>query len=111
MRFMSTVAAFSAALLAGSMALADASHQVRGDLSSFDAASRTLVVKETSAPRKEVRLTLGDSAKIIALGKPGTTADLKAGERVKVSYTDQGATHQATRVEILPEKAATTKKS
>jgi hypothetical protein len=99
-----------AALLTSSVALADATHRVRGDVSSFDATSRELVVKQTMAPRKEVKLTLADGAWITAQGKRGTPADLRAGERVRITYIDKGTQHEAKRVEILADKAPPSKK-
>ena len=92
-----------ATLLAASMASAGT---LNGQIASVDASARTLVVKETAAPRKEVRLTLTADAQVIQAGKAATIADLKAGERVQVTYTDKGAAHEASRVEVMPAKAA-----
>jgi 3-dehydroquinate synthase class II len=106
MRFVSTVAVVSATLLAGSMALAGAGREVRGTVTRVDATTHTLVIKEMAAPRNEFQLMLDNAAQITQNGKPASAGDLKTGERVKVTYSDQGSTHQATRVEILPAKAA-----
>jgi hypothetical protein len=106
MRFMLSGLGFAVVLLTGTVALAGAAREVRGEITSVSASAHTLVVKESAAPRAELHLTLDDSAKIVSAGKPATLGDLSAGERVKVSYTGEGAARAATRVEILPAKAA-----
>jgi hypothetical protein len=106
MRFMLSGLGFAAIMLTGTVALAGASQEVRGEITSVSASAHTLVVKEATGPRAELHLTLDDAAKVMSAGKPATIADLSAGERVKVSYTGEGAARAATRVEILPAKAA-----
>jgi len=105
MRRILSMSAFSMVLLPGAMALAGTTHQARGEITALDSAARTLVVKAAQAPRQEIHLTLMPDARIIASGKPGTVGDLKTGEQVKVTYADEGAVHQASRVEIVPARA------
>jgi TusA-related sulfurtransferase len=38
--------------------------------------------------------------------KVRTFAELKVGERIMVTYTDQGSTHQAKQIDMLPATAA-----
>jgi hypothetical protein len=103
-RSLSTTA-FAAVLLTGAAALAGTAHTVRGEITSLDSSARTLVIKESQAPRLELRLALKTDAQIVAAGKPGAFGDLKSGENVRVTYADNGAAHEASRVEVMPAKA------
>jgi len=104
-RILST-SAFAAALLTGAAALAGTAHTVRGEITSLDSSARTLVIKESQAPRQELRLALTTDAQIVAAGKPGAIGDLKMGESVKVTYADKGAAHEARRVEVMAAKTS-----
>ena len=105
MRFILSTPAFAATLLASGMALAGPAHELRGEITHLDSSARTLVLKESAAPRKEIELTLKSDAQIVASGKPETFADLKSGEQVKVTYTGSGAAREATRVEVMEAKS------
>ena len=106
MRFILPTSAFAAALLTGSLALAGNAHEMSGEITRLDASAHTLAVKETAAPRHELQLKLKTDAQIVANGKPEAFGDLKAGEKVKVSYTGTGAKREATRIEVLSETAS-----
>ena len=96
-------------LLAGApMALAKtAEHQFSGEVTHVDAAAKTLAVKDPSAKAaKEMTFTLLPETKIMEGPKARHLAELKVGEKVKVSYADQGMTHQAQRIEVAPAKTA-----
>jgi hypothetical protein len=106
MRLIPSIAALAATVLAGSLALAGNAHELRGEITRIDPSARTLVVKETAAPRQEVQLKLESAAQIVASGKPEAFADLKTGDQVRVSTTGTGAAREATRIEVLPAKSA-----
>ena len=106
MRFKTPILGLTAALLAGSAALAaDPSHQLRGEIAKLDPAARTLVVKEAKAPNKQLDFALANGAQIVSGAKTETFADLRTGEEVLVTYTRTGAKHEAQRIEVMAAKA------
>jgi hypothetical protein len=103
------VLAGGAFLLAGAMpALAvTADHQLSGKVSHLDAKAKTVAVKEEGGTTAKVTsFTLAPDAKVMEGSKVRTFAELKVGERIMVTYTDQGSTHQAKQIDMLPATAA-----
>lgn len=99
----------AAFLLAGApMALAKTDqHQFSGGVTRLDAAAKTLAVKEQGGKTgKEMTFTLAPEAKIMQGSKATSLGALKVGEQVRVTYADQGSTHQAQRIEVLPAQTA-----
>jgi hypothetical protein len=98
----------TAFLLAGApLALAKpAQHQFWGQVSQLDSAARTLAVKPNSG-KQEMTFTLAPDAKIMQGAKARSLADLEVGERVKVSYADEGTAHKAERIEVFAAQAKT----
>ena len=106
MRFKTPILGLAAVLLAGTAALAAGpSHQLRGEIAKLDPAARTLVVRGTSAPNKQLDFALASDAQIVSGAKTETFADLRTGEQVLVHYTQAGAKHEAQRIEVMPAKA------
>lgn len=105
---------FAAILVSGAFLLAGApvavaktmQHQFSGEVSRTDSTAKTFVVKDHATSAKEMTFSLAPDAKIMQGAKARSLAELKVGERVKVSYTDEGSKHQAKRVEVLPAKTA-----
>jgi hypothetical protein len=96
-------------LFAGApMALAKtAEHQFSGVVSHLDSAARTLAVKNhDGGTGKEMKFALASDAKIMQGSQARGLGQLKIGERVKVTYADQGSTHQAKRIDVLPARTA-----
>jgi hypothetical protein len=50
---------------------------------------------------EEMTFTLATDAKIMAGPKAKNLGDLKVGERVKVSYLDEGKSHRAQRIDVV----------
>jgi hypothetical protein len=77
-------------------------------VSHLDAKTKTLtVMKDDSGTNAgETSFTLAPGVKIMQGSKAKSLGQLEAGERVKVTYTDQGVTHQAKRIDVLPTKTA-----
>lgn len=100
----------SAFLLAGaSAALAKSADQhFSGKVKSIDQTEKTLVVSSESG-KEQMTFKLASDAKIMQ----GTTAEsltaLKVGERIKVSYLDEGSRHQANRIDLLSGSVAKAK--
>jgi hypothetical protein len=69
-----------------------------GSISSVDAAGASLVVKTKS---KTDTFSVPATAKITSHGKAITFGDLKAGEKVEVTYSAQGSTMTASAVTLL----------
>ena len=106
MRFKTSAFGLTGVLLAASAALAAGpSHQLRGEIAKLDPAARTLVVKEASAPNKQLSFSLAGDAQIVSGAKTETFADLRAGEQVLVNYKQAGAKHEAQRIEVMPAQA------
>ena len=102
MRFKTPILGLTAVLLAGSAALAAGpTHQLHGEIAKLDSAARTLSVKETSAPNKQLEFALASDAQIVSGAKTETFADLRTGEQVLVNYTQAGAKHEAQRIEVM----------
>lgn len=99
----------AAFLLAGApLALAkSAAHQFWGEVSHLDSTAKTLAVKPNSG-KQEMTFTLAPDAKIMQGSKAKSLAELKVGERVKVSYADEGSTHRAQRIEVFAAQTAKT---
>lgn len=96
-------------LLGGApMALAKtAQHQFWGAVSQLDSTAKTLAVRDHVGTKgKEMTFTLDPGTKIMHGSKARSFSELKIGEQVKVSYSDQGSAHQAKRIEVLPAKTA-----
>lgn len=103
-----TLGAFLA-LAGASSALAAASHDFSGKIEKVDTAAKTLVVKGTSTPVREMTFQLAPDAKITMGAKALDLATLKSGEQVKVTYTDEGTHHRAQRIDVTAPKAAAAK--
>lgn len=105
MRFKTSILGLTAVLLAGTAAFAAGpTHQLRGEIAKLDPAARTLAVKQTSAPNKQLDFALAADAKIVSGAKTETFADLRTGERVLVKYTQVGAKNEAQRIEVMAAK-------
>ncbi len=106
----------AAALAGGALLLAaalpavasTAEHQLSGKVSQLDAKAKILAVKkdDSGTTATEVSFTLAPDAKIMAGAKARSLGDLRVGESVKVTYTDQGSTHQAKRIDVLQANTA-----
>ena len=107
MRSKTAMAVMGAYILAAAPMARAAEHQFSGDVSRLDATAKTLVVKEDGAKSpKEMTFSLATDAKIMQGAKARSFADLKVGERVKVSYADAGSAHQAKRIDVLGTQTA-----
>jgi preprotein translocase subunit SecF len=71
--------------------------QVTGDITAVDAKASTVTVKGRSG---EVTVDVVDSTKIKAGAKSMTLQDLKAGEKVKVVYTEADGKNTAKTIEM-----------
>lgn len=98
-------------LLGAPMGLAKpAAHLFSGEVSHLDKAAKTLAVKERAGkPWKEMTFTLAPNAKITQGAQAKSLGELKVGERVRVTYDEQGDAHQAQKVEVLAAKTAQAK--
>jgi Cu/Ag efflux protein CusF len=75
----------------------DKYHRMHGDVESIDSAAGTFTVKhgdETSTFKTD------SSTKFRGVGKVITLADLKAGDDVRVSFTESGTDKTAARVDV-----------
>ena len=80
-------------------------HDFTGTITAVDAAKNTVTVKNKDG---EKTFVVTDKSKITTADKnvPATLADLKVGEKVKVTFTDNAGTLTATKITQVPEKAA-----
>jgi len=106
MRSKTALAVMGAYILAAAP-MARAAEHFTGDISQLDAKAKTVAVKEHGMKAgKEMTFALAPDAKIMQGAKAKALTDLRVGEQVKVSYANQGATHQAERIDVLPRKSA-----
>jgi uncharacterized protein YxeA len=71
--------------------------QVTGDITALDAAAKTFTVK---GRKGDVALSVDDKTKITAGRETKTLADLKAGDKVTVKYTEIEGKNMAKSVKI-----------
>jgi multidrug resistance efflux pump len=96
-------------LIGASASQAAGTSLLTGKITKVDTSAKTVVVKEQFKPQKEMTFSLASNAKILAGSKEKSLADLKVGERVKVSYTTEGMQHRAEKIEMLGMKTASAK--
>jgi hypothetical protein len=75
--------------------------QITGEVTAVDAKANTITVKSKKA---EVTVTVDDKTKFMPKGK--TIADVAAGEKVMVKYTEAEGTNTAKSVKVMAKKAA-----
>jgi len=71
--------------------------QVTGEITALDAAAKTFTVK---GRKGDVALSIDDKTKIKAGKEAKTLADLKAGDKVTVKYTETDGKNMAKSIEI-----------
>ena len=77
-------------------------HEFSGSVIRFNSTAKTLAVQESGAKTgKTMSFTLAPDAKIVQGTQAKSLAELKVGERVKVTYSDKGSAHSAQRVELI----------
>ena len=76
-------------------------HRMHGDIASIDAAAKTFTVKHGNDTS-----TFGtnDSTKFRGAGKEIAFSDLMVGDDVRVSFTEEGTTKTAARVDVAHTK-------
>lgn len=85
-------------------------HLFSGEVTHLDSVAKTVAVKEHDAMTgKVMTFTLATDAKIMRGAAAKTLGDLKVGDQIKVAYADQGMTHKAHRIDLLPAKVAKAK--
>jgi hypothetical protein len=93
-------------LFAGALpALASSSEQrLAGKVSHLDARARTLAVmrEDVGVTARETSFQLADDAKIMRGGKATSLEDLQVGQKVEVTYADEGSVHRAKWVYVMP---------
>ena len=111
MRISAAILAAAALLFVGAPAAfaTAATHQIWGQISHVNTAGKTLAVKEDGTTHKEMTFALANDAKIMSGAKVTSLAELKVGERVKVSYADVGSRHEAQRIDVMHANTAATK--
>lgn len=87
---------------AAAPAMKPAHHQVTGDVVSVDAAANTVVVK---GKKGDVTVMVNDKTKIMSGKEKKTLADIKAGERAMVKYTEADGKNTAVHIEFIPASA------
>ncbi len=112
---MTTLAALCALALSPAVlfaANAPKTHEARGAIKSVDADAHTLVVSDLK-DKSEHKFQWNDQTKFSERGKAVTATELKAGERVRITYAPGGDRPTMQRVHIAPAKAekSTTEKS
>ncbi|OGW53451.1 MAG: hypothetical protein A2Y81_12365 [Nitrospirae bacterium RBG_13_43_8] len=83
-------------------------HQVTGDVKAVDAKAMTITVtKMMKGKAEETMITVGDKTKIMMGEEKKALADVKAGDKVTVKYTEAEGKNMAKSVAIhAPEKKA-----
>ncbi|HXO22025.1 MAG TPA: DUF5666 domain-containing protein [Thermoanaerobaculia bacterium] len=74
--------------------------RMHGDIESVDATAQTFTVKHD---KESSTFKTDSSTKFLSLGKTITLADLKVGDDVRVSFTENGSDKTAARVDVKPE--------
>lgn len=101
-RALSLLAVGALALLVGSTAFAKSgTEKFSGTISRIDAAGKTFAVKHGD---QELTFQLAADARIMTGARPGSLRTLAIGESVVVTYTDEGSSHVAQRVEVAKAK-------
>lgn len=72
-----------------------------GKIGRVDASGKSLTVKTSGVPTREMTFTLAADAKIMAGPQVRSLGDLKVGEQVKVSYLDEGKSHRAQKIDVV----------
>jgi len=75
-----------------------AKKQVTGEVTAVDAKANTLTVK---GKKGDVTVSTDDKTKVVAGKDKKTLADVKAGDKVTVKYTEADGKNTATKVEIM----------
>jgi hypothetical protein len=81
---------------------AGSEHRVVGEITSVDAASRTLTVKETlkGGTAKSIAFELTPGAKVMIHGKASTLDEIKPGDSVTVRYVDRNGKRIASSCDV-----------
>ena len=105
LRITTTLALCTLALSPATFLAADTSkaHDERGIIKSVDPDNHWLVVTDRK-DNKEHKFLWNDETKFTERGKTATAADLKAGERVRITYSGNGDMPTVQRVHIAPAK-------
>src|SRR6202035_2747538 len=90
-------------LTAGSAVAKTKYHRMMGTIDAVDAAGQSLVVKKGDASST---FKTDSSTKFKVGGKTALMSDLKAGDKVRVSYTETGTDKTAARVDVLKQAPA-----
>lgn len=100
------LAALVLAPLASETGLARA-HAFAGELVRVDLAQRHLLVRVAGEPPRELLVRLADETRLTSAGRVVAPPDLRAGERVFVSCTDdERGAHTARAVKVGPSRHA-----
>ena len=102
------VAAFVAAAAAPAAMAAAKVHKISGKVTQVDATKKEVEVNAElkGGKWKKVTFSLTDTSKVVAGKKDVQLADLKAGDRVTVTYTVNGKVHEAQEISIHPAVAS-----
>ena len=92
--------AILAAVLAAPRAASAESHVISGELVRVSLTRRSVGVKLVGPPPREVEVRIGPETVLSSRGRTLRLADLRTGERVLVSCTDEGGVHGAQRVKL-----------
>ena len=79
-------------------------HDERGTVKSVDAHTHTLIVTD-SKDNSEHKFQWNTQTRFTERGKAAAVSDLKAGERVRITYSGSGDMPTMQRVHIAPAKA------
>jgi hypothetical protein len=85
-------------------------HEEHGTIKSVDATAHTLVITDLKN-HAEHKFQWNDQTKFSASGKTAMATDLKAGERVRLTYSQSGELPTIERARIMPAKPDKTAKS
>ena len=89
------------AVFAGEKASTKDYHRVHGDIASIDATAQTFTVKHGNDTST---FGVDDSTKFRGAGKEISFSDLQVGDDVRVSFTEDGTTKTAARVDVAHTK-------
>ncbi|MBI5676275.1 MAG: hypothetical protein HZC48_10700 [Nitrospirae bacterium] len=93
----------TAAPAAAAPAVKPAHRQVTGDVVSVNAAANTVVVK---GKKGDVMLMVNDKTKVMIGNEKKALADIKAGDKVVVRYTEADGKNTAKRIDLVLAPAA-----
>lgn len=81
-------------------------HLVPGEIVHVDLVARGIVVKPDGRGAAEITFEVSDQTRLMSRGRQTRLEDLRTGERVLVSCSDEGARHRATLVKVGTRPAA-----